>query len=132
MPSPKLMILISAVAFVVFFSLIIAYHFDSRSALAEQVRMIARGEADASKDAVAKDASRLSGIAVAAGFSGLVSGLSLFGWLYQRHEPNQRQVEHETQDRAPPAASRTRSRSSRGGGGGGGGGMLGDLIPSFA
>jgi hypothetical protein len=126
MPSPKVTILISAIAFVVFFSLIIAYHFDSRAALAEQVRMIARGEAEASKDAVAKDASRLSGIAVAAGFSGLVSGLSLFAWLYQRHEPtsiHHRQVEDGAQARAPSAASRTRSR---------GGGMLGDLVPSFA
>lgn len=76
--------IVAALAFVVFFACMFAYHIESRSALSEQLRVIARGKESSqdAKDALTKDASRLTSLAVAAGFFGVISGLALFGSAY--------------------------------------------------
>lgn len=80
----KVLLAVAALAFVIFFACMFAYHIESRSALSEQLRVIARGQeaSQDAKDSLTKDASRLTSLAVAAGFFGVMSGLALFGSVY--------------------------------------------------
>lgn len=82
----KVLLVISFVCFVCFFALMIAYHTESRNALAEQLREINRSKDVSSdvKDSMIRESSRLSGLAVAASFLGLMFGGTLIASVYLR------------------------------------------------
>lgn len=82
----KVLVVLSLICFICFFSLMIAYHTESRSALAEQLRAIAQSD-DVSgdvKNSMIKESSRLSGLAVAASFFGIFFGATFIGAVYLR------------------------------------------------